>query len=59
MSQVNIRSISAGIVLCLAMTLAIPVAAQQSFRDSIVQAQQLVRSGTRRILVDELMLDDK
>ena len=59
MSQVNIRSISAVIVLCLAMTLAIPVAAQQSFRDSIVQAQQLVRSGTRRILVDELMLDDK
>ena len=59
MSQVNIRSISAGIVLCLAMTLATPVAAQQSFRDSIVQAQQLVRSGTRRILVDELMLDDK
>ena len=59
MIQVNIRSISAVIVLCLAMTLAIPVAAQQSFRDSIVQAQQLVRSGTRRILVDELMLDDK
>ncbi len=59
MSQVNIRPISAVIVLCLAMTLATPVAAQQSFRDSIVQAQQLVRSGTRRILVDELMLDDK
>ena len=58
MSQVNIRSIPAVIVLCFAMTLATPVAAQQSFRDSIVQAQQLVRSGTRRILVDELMLDD-
>jgi len=58
MSQVNIRSISAVIILVLAMTSAPPVAAQQSFRDSIVQAQQLIRSGTRRILVDELMLDD-
>ncbi len=59
MSQVNFRSISAVIVVCVAMTLATPVAAQQSFRDSIVQAQQLIRSGTRRILVDELLLDEK
>ena len=58
MSQVNIRFIPAVIVFCLAMTLATPATAQPSFRDSIVQAQQLVRSGTRRILVDELMLDD-
>ena len=59
MSQVNFRSISAAIVLCLAMTFAPNVEAQQSFRDSIVQAQKLIRSGTRQILKDELHLDEQ
>ena len=58
MSQANFRSISAAVALCLMMACATDLEAQQTFRDSIVQAQQLVRSGTRRILVDELMLDD-
>lgn len=58
MSQAIFRSISAAVALCLMMTYATDLEAQQTFRDSIVQAQQLVRSGTRRILVDELMLDD-
>ncbi len=58
MSQANFRSISAAVALCLMMMCATDLEAQQTFRDSIVQAQQLVRSGTRRILVDELMLDD-
>ena len=59
MSQVNFRSISAAIVLCLAMTFAPNVEAQQSFRDSMVQAQKLIRSGTRQILKDELHLDEQ
>ncbi len=59
MSQVNFRSISAAIVLCLAMTFAPNLEAQQSFRDSIVQAQKLIRSGTRQILKDELHLDEQ
>lgn len=59
MSQVNFRSISAAIVLCLAMTFAPNLEAQQSFRDSMVQAQKLIRSGTRQILKDELHLDEQ
>ncbi len=59
MSQVNFRSISAVIVLCLTMTFAPNLEAQQSFRDSIVQAQKLIRSGTRQILKDELHLDEQ
>ncbi len=59
MSQVNFRSISAAIVLCLAITFAPNLEAQQSFRDSIVQAQKLIRSGTRQILKDELHLDEQ
>jgi len=59
MSQCNFRSISAAVVLCLTVTFATNLEAQQSFRDSIVQAQKLVRSGTRQILDEELFLDEQ
>ena len=41
------------------MTFAPNLEAQQSFRDSMVQAQKLIRSGTRQILKDELHLDEQ
>ena len=59
MSQVNYRALFAVLVLCVAMMLTTNVHAQQSFRDSIVQAQILVRSGTRQVLEEELMLNEE
>ncbi len=59
MSQANFRSISAAVVLCIAMALTTGVAAQQSFRDSIVQAQKLVRGSMRQILAEELLLTEE
>ena len=58
MSQAILRSIPAVLVFCGAMMFSAAVDAQPSFRDSIVQAQALIRSGTRQIIQQELMLDD-
>jgi hypothetical protein len=59
MSQVNYRSLAAVLVLCVAMMLTTSVEAQQSFRASIVQAQKQIRSGTRQVLEEELMLNEE
>jgi hypothetical protein len=59
MSQVNHRALSAVLILCVAMMLTTSVQAQLSFRDSIVQAQKQIRSGTRQVLEEELMLDEE
>ena len=59
MRQANFRSISVTVVLCIAMMLATNVSAQQTFRDSIEQAQTLIRSGVRQILRDELLLSEE
>lgn len=59
MSQANFRSISAATVLCITMMLATHVGAQQTFRDSMEQAQTLIRSGVRQILHDELLLTEE
>ena len=59
MSQANIRSISVTVALCITMICATNVDAQQSFRDSIEQAQAQIRSGMRQILHEELLLSDE
>jgi len=59
MSQANYRTLTTAVVLCVAMMLTTTVQAQPSFRDSIVQAQKLVRSGTRQVLAEELMLNEE
>lgn len=59
MRQANFRSISVTVVLCISMMLATNVSAQQTFRDSIEQAQTLIRSGVRQILRDELLLSEE
>ena len=58
MSQVNIRSASTAFVLCITLMFATNVGAQQTFRDSLEQAQMLIRSGVRQILLDELFLTE-
>ena len=58
MSQAILRSCPAVIVLCVAMGFSADVSAQLSFRESIVQAQELIRAGTREVIEQELMLDD-
>ncbi len=59
MSQANFRALSTVLLMCVAMMLTTTVQAQPSFRDSIVQAQKLVRSGTRQVLEEELMLNEE
>ena len=59
MSQANFRSTSAAVVLCMTMMLAANVGAQQTFRESMEQAQTLIRSGVRQILRDELLLSEE
>ena len=46
-------------VLCITMMLAANVGAQQTFRESMEQAQTLIRSGVRQILRDELLLTEE
>ena len=59
MSQTNSRSTSAAVVLCVTMLFATNVSAQQTFRDSIEQAQVLISNGVRQILHDELLLTEE
>jgi len=59
MSQANVRSISVAITLCITMMLSTGVSAQQPFRDSIEQAQTLIRGGVREILHQELLLTEE
>ena len=59
MSQANLRSTSAAVVLCITMMLSANVGAQQTFRESMEQAQTLIRSGVRQILHDELLLTEE
>ena len=59
MSQANFRSISVTLALCITLMLTTNAGAQQTFRDSIEQAQTLIRSGVRQILHDELMLTEE
>jgi hypothetical protein len=59
MSQANYRALPPVLVLCVAMMLTTNVDAQQSFRDSLVQAQEAIRMGTRQVLEEELMLDEE
>jgi hypothetical protein len=59
MSQANIRSISVTVALCITMICAMNVGAQQTFRDSIEQAQAQIQSGMRQILHEELLLSDE
>ncbi len=59
MSQLNIRPVSIVKILCVTLMLTTNAGAQPSFRDNIVQAQELVRGGTRQILEDELMLGEE
>ena len=59
MSQANYRVLTTVLLMCVAMMLMTTVQAQPSFRDSIVQAQKLVRSSTRQMLEEELMLSEE
>jgi hypothetical protein len=59
MSQTNFRSTSAAVVLCITLMFTTNVDAQQSFRDSLEQAQTLIRSGVRQILQEELLLTEE
>ena len=59
MSQANFRSTSAAVVLCIALMLTTNVDAQQTFRDSLEQAQTLIRSSVRQILLEELLLAEE
>ena len=59
MSQANYRVLTTVLLMCVAMMLTTTVQAQPSFRDSIVQAQKLVRSSTRQMLDEELMLSEE
>lgn len=59
MSQANLRSTSVAVVLCMTMMFATTVSAQQTFRESVEQAQVLIRDGVRQILRDELLLTEE
>lgn len=59
MSQAKFRSTSAAVILCITLMLTTNVDAQQTFRDSLEQAQTLIRSGVRQILLDELLLTEE
>jgi len=59
MSQANLRSTSVAVVLCMTMMFATTVSAQQTFRESVEQAQILIRDGVRQILRDELLLTEE
>jgi len=58
MSQAILRSVPAIAVLLGTMMFSASVDAQPSFRDSLVQAQTLIRDGMRQVIHQELMLDD-
>lgn len=59
MSQANLRSTLAAVVLCMTLMTATNVGAQQTFRESLEQAQTLIRSGVRQIVHDELLLTEE
>jgi len=56
MSQAILRSIAFVFSLCVGLSLSVPANAEQSFRESIIEAQQLVRDSTRLSLKEELRL---
>lgn len=45
--------------MCITMMLATNVGAQQTFRDSMEQAQSLISDGVRQLLHDELLLTEE
>jgi hypothetical protein len=59
MSQANLRYIPAVLVLCCAVLFAPAVDAQQSFRDSLMDAQALIRGGIRQVVEAELVLAEE
>ena len=56
MSQANLRSIPAVLVLCCAVLFAPAVDAQQTFHDSLMDAHALIRGSTRQVIETELVL---
>jgi hypothetical protein len=58
MSHVNLRLIILVVALSFASLAAPPVQAEQSFRDTMLQARELIRGGTREVIREELALDD-
>jgi hypothetical protein len=59
MSQAILRSISTVLVLCCAVLFAPSVDAQSSFRDSLIDAQALIRGGMRQVVEAELVLAEE